>query len=60
MDVIDDLVGEAKEVYRCNPWLNYCEPFQRLREFGLSLKELDVLDEKKLSADMMRAVCGIL
>jgi hypothetical protein len=60
IDVIDDLVSEAKEVHHANPWFTYCEPMQRLRESGLSLKELDLLDERQLPPDLMRAVCGIL
>jgi hypothetical protein len=58
--VIDDLVNESKEVYYHNPWFTYCEQMQRLRESALSLKELDLLDERQLSPDLMRTVCGIV
>lgn len=60
MDVIDDLVGEAKEISRVNNWLTYGEPLQRLREWGVHMKEMDLIDEKKLTADQMRAVVALL
>jgi hypothetical protein len=60
MDVLDDLVGEAGEIHSANPWLVYGEPMHRLREFGVPLKEIDVLDEAKLSKEQMRSVCAIL
>eukprot|EP01034_Spumella_vulgaris_P028939 gene28939-35894_t len=57
MDVVDDLCGEAKEISKFNPWLTYGEPLQRLREFGLSVKELDLMDERRLSLEELRRVC---
>ena len=60
LDIIDDLVGEAKEVNTYNSWLTYGEPLQRIREFGVHIKEFDLIDEKKLSADNMRNLLSIL
>lgn len=60
IDVIDDQVGESGEVAKANPWLNYGEPIHRMREFGVPLRELDLVDESKLSPDQLRAVCSIL
>jgi hypothetical protein len=60
MDVIDDLSGEAREIHRFNPWLTYGEPLHRLREFGCSIKEFDLLDEKKLTMDQIRRVCSCM
>lgn len=57
MDVLDDLQAEAEEIFRLNPWLTYGEPLHRLREWGVSVKEIDLLDEALLSADQMKAVC---
>mmetsp|Transcript_25741 Transcript_25741/g.35399 ORF Transcript_25741/g.35399 Transcript_25741/m.35399 type:complete len:332 (-) Transcript_25741:1237-2232(-) len=57
LDILDDLTGEAKEVNHCNPWMTYGEPMQRLREFGSSTTELDMLDERPAGLDEIRVIC---
>ena len=53
MDVIDDLVGEAHEIHARNRFVSYGEPLHRLREFGVTVKEIDLLDEVGLSAEQV-------
>ena len=60
IDVLDNLIGEAKVVYKYNPWLTYADPIHRLREFGCTSKEIDLLDERPLSLDQVRTVCSYL
>jgi hypothetical protein len=60
MDVIDDPIGEAKEINRLNSWLTYGEPLHRLREFGVTAKEIDMIDEVTLSAEQMRNLCAFM
>ncbi len=40
--------------------MTYGEPLQRLREFGLSVKELDLMDERPLSLEELRKVCVLM
>lgn len=60
MDVLDDIFGEAKEIKSVNPWFTYAEPIHRLREFGIIIKEIDLLDERKLSLDQIRNFAAIM
>jgi hypothetical protein len=60
LDVIDDLFGEAEEIHKVNPWLCYSQHFHRLREFGVSFKELDMIDEKLLTMEQMRRVLTLI
>ena len=58
--VIDDLSGEAQEIHKVNPWLTYGEPLHRLREFGVSIKELDIIDEQLLPLEQFKRICKLL
>ncbi len=60
MDVLDDLQGEAEEVHTVNKWLAYGEPLHRLREFGATIKEIDLIDESLLSVEQMVVMCKLL
>ena len=60
MDVIDDPMGESKEIQSRNKWLNYGMPLHRLREFGVTVKEIDMIDEVSLSAEQMKSFCCLL
>jgi hypothetical protein len=60
MDVLDDLEGEAKEIHEVNSWLTYGEPLHRLREFGIPVKEIDLLDEHPLNLDQIRLFASLL
>jgi hypothetical protein len=47
-------------IHSVNSWLTYGEPLHRLREFGITLKEMDVIDEATLTMEQMRMMCACL
>ena len=51
LEVLDDFLEEAKEVYGHNKWLNYALPLHRMREMGYHNRIFDLLDERKLTPD---------
>ncbi|KAJ8611390.1 hypothetical protein CTAYLR_006507 [Chrysophaeum taylorii] len=48
VEVLDDLISEAKEIRAYNKFLAYGLPLHRLREWGCATKILDLLDETRL------------
>lgn len=60
IEVVDDVEGEAGEVYRHNPWANYCFPLHRAREFGFRSEVLDLLDERPLDHRELGEFCALL
>lgn len=59
LEIIDDFISEAKEIHNYNSWFTYGEPLHRLRQFGVSVKELDMLDERELTIDQIRDVSSM-
>jgi hypothetical protein len=60
IDVLDDLSAEAQEVQDVNGFISYGEPLHKLREFGATIKEFDLIDESLLSPDQMRIIVALL
>ena len=60
LDILDDCTGEATEIAKINPWLTYGEPLHRMREFGVTMKELDMLDETRCVGDQILAVVAAM
>jgi hypothetical protein len=58
LDILDDPIGEAAEIESVNRWLNYGVPMHRMREWGVHLRELDLIDEQQLSATQILSILG--
>jgi len=50
LDIVDDLMGEARNVYRQNPWITYSVFLHTVREAGTLTKLFDFIDERPLTA----------
>mmetsp|Transcript_11088 Transcript_11088/g.20231 ORF Transcript_11088/g.20231 Transcript_11088/m.20231 type:complete len:383 (-) Transcript_11088:112-1260(-) len=60
LEVLDDFVGEATEVYEHNAWLNYTLALHRCREMGYHNRLFDLLDERTLTKGELRDFCMLL
>mmetsp|Transcript_23712 Transcript_23712/g.34573 ORF Transcript_23712/g.34573 Transcript_23712/m.34573 type:complete len:427 (-) Transcript_23712:367-1647(-) len=60
LELLDDFRGEAREVAKFNPWINYALPLHRCREFGLHDRILDLMDERQLTRGEVRDFCSLL
>ena len=60
IDVLNDLTSEAVEVDKLNPWLTYGEPLHRMREWGVHLRIMDLIDEKALGMSQLHKFCSSL
>lgn len=59
LDIIDDLRGEAMNIWRLNPWLTYSPTLQTIRELGTFCKLFDFIDERPLTGQEV-ALCAQL
>jgi hypothetical protein len=60
IDVLQSFPSESSQVNQFNNWLTYGEPLHRLREFGISSREIDLVDEIGLGKEQIRAICRLL
>ena len=60
IDVMDDIEGEFKEIRSFNPCLEYLAPLHQFRESGVRIADLDLIDERKLSANQIKKICTLM
>lgn len=60
VEVLNDFMDESLEVHKCNPWINYCQPIHRCREFGFHHRLFDLMDERPLTLDEAHDYCCLI
>jgi hypothetical protein len=60
IEVLDDFIEEATEIYKHNKWLNYTLALHRCREMGFHDRIFDFLDERKLTVEELRIFCMLI
>lgn len=60
IDVLDDHLSEADEVFEHNPWLTYARPLHRMREMGQDCRYFDLLDERPFCRREVKEFCALL
>lgn len=60
IDVLDDHISEAEEVFEHNPWLTYARPLHRMREMGQDCRYFDLLDERPFCRREVKEFCALL
>jgi len=60
VEVLDDFMSEAKEVYKQNPWITYSIPLHRCRELGYHDRLFDMIDERPLTPGEVRDFCCLI
>jgi hypothetical protein len=60
LDVLDDFVSEAENVYVHNPWLNYAYPLHLCKESAVKFPVFDVLNDRPLQTQELVDFCNLL
>jgi hypothetical protein len=60
LDVVDDLVSEAEEVRTHNPWFTYSLELHEFREFGVTSRDIDMLDEQTLTTTAQQRIISLV
>jgi hypothetical protein len=60
LEILEDHLHVAQEIYKYNPWINYSEPLHRCREMGFHHPLFDVIDERPLEKIELRPFLSLI